>query len=465
MERHVRSRWILGLALLIAGGTARADDAVELRPRERVGDSSRVAVELRASGSFLQAAPASASTDPKAKTAKPAPEPTRLALDVAMKLEFDEKLLAVGEDGGATKSVRHVSRASSAINGQVRPMSASIRPEVSLLVAQESPQRGLVVFSPGGPLLRSELEVVQGPADPLQLDALLPGKTLKVGDEWNLSNDAAKSLTGYDALATNGLVARVDSADAAAAECSFKGTVRGAVLGGEGTMECAGTFRFDRERGRIAKLRVERSEVRKPGQIEAGLDVKSTLSVERVPADAPPELAASTLEKIRLDLEPSAELLSFRSPDGKYTLLHDRDWHIAWDSDRLSVLKRLDRGGDLVAQCNLQRGPNLGKGNRQSPTQFRNELRKGLGERFVAILGEGEIESTAERGSAYKITVQGREGEVGVLWYYYLLASPEGEQMLATFTLGLSQQKTLGNGDLQLIGSLDWISASESTSR
>ena len=119
------------------------------------------------------------------------------------------------------------------------------------------------------------------------------------------------------------------------------------------------------------------------------------------------------------------------------------------------VLKRLDRG-ELVAQCNLAVGPNAGKGRHQDLGQFRDDLRKALGDRFVRFVGEGEVDGAPAGGFRYKVTVQGRQGDAGVLWHYYLIAGPEGDQLIATFTLGLAQQAQFADQDLRLIGSLEW---------
>ena len=56
-----------------------------------------------------------------------------------------------------------------------------------------------------------------------------------------LGRDAARGLSGYDALAVNALDATVESLDAAAAVIHLKGEIRGAALGGEGTIGCDGT--------------------------------------------------------------------------------------------------------------------------------------------------------------------------------------------------------------------------------
>ncbi len=411
---------------------------------DRVGDVARVKVGLKAEGTFRPAPP------PGSKE-----EPRPLALKVESRLEFFDKVAAVGADGAASRSVRWVTQAGAAINGEIRPASSVLRAELARLVAE--PRKGqVVVTSTGGPLTRSELELVQGVGDPLAFPALLPATEVKVGSQWTVGADAARAVTGYDALASNGLEATVESIDAEKAVVGLKGKIRGATLGGDGTIECEGTFTFDRKANRVSRLELKRAEVRKPGQIEAGLDIKSTLTVERAAAEAPAELADSALEGLELDKSlPERELLVYQSPSGKFELLHDRDWHIYWDDTRLAVLKRL-KDGALTAQCNLAAGPNAGKGRHQDPGQFRDDVKKALGARFRGILAEGEVEGADAGNYRYRVAAQGQDGEVGILWYYYLLAGPDGDQVVATFTLGIPEQKRFGDQDLRLIGSFEW---------
>ena len=71
------------------------------------------------------------------------------------------------------------------------------------------------MFSPGGPLTRLELELVEGPGDPLALAGLLPDRPVAVGDHWVVEDAAARSLSAYDTLAANKVEATLEAADAA----------------------------------------------------------------------------------------------------------------------------------------------------------------------------------------------------------------------------------------------------------
>jgi hypothetical protein len=436
----------IGLAMLGLGPEA----SVSLRESARVGETTRDLVALKAEGLYRPAPPPGES---KEKPPKP------LALRVETRLDFEERVLAVDPEGPARRVVRRVVQAASAINGEVRPMAAALRPEVALLVADRR-TGDMVVFSPRGPLTRSELELVQAAGDPLALAALLPPRPVQVGDRWTVGNDAARGLSSYDALAVNKLEATLEALDESSARIDLSGEVRGAVLGGEGTIAYNGSLTFDRKAGRIARLTLNRAESRKPGAVEAGLDIKSTLTVERRGAEMPTELSDDALTGLALDPDPERELLVLIAPGGKYNLLHDRDWHTYWDDVRLTVLKRLDHGA-VVAQCNLTAGPNARKGRHQDLGQFRDDIRRALGSRFGAFVGEGEVEGDPAGGFRYKVGVQGREARVGVLWNYFLVASPEGDQLLATFTLVADQAKAFGDQDLRMIGSLRWRDAPE----
>lgn len=467
-----RAGWNFLVAAFIAGSVAAAvaadekrstAETVGLREAVAAGDSARVQIELKAEGLFQPGLPPD-----QIQEGTKLPKP--LKLDVKTRLIFAERIIEVepgpaGEAkpkpvrGRAKRSVRLVGQAASAINGEVRRSSAVLRPEVSLLVAEWNPadrHAGVVVASPGGPLLRSELELVQGAADSLTMADLLPAEPVAVGSKWKPGEAAARSLSGYDVITANTLEAVLESADADSARIKINGKVEGSVLGGTGTITCEGGLTFNRRAGWVERLELNRSESRRPGPVEAGLEVKSTLTLTRNGMTTPPELSDDAIGDLDTKMVPERLTLRLASPDGKAALYHDRSWHITWDDPRVVVLKRLE-GGKVEAQCNLTVGPNAGKGKHQDPAQFRDDVRRALGKRFVDFLGMGEVDGDPAGNYRYRVGVQGREGDVGILWFYYLIAGPEGDQLLATFTVTQEQAKTFREQDLSIIGSLQWV--------
>jgi hypothetical protein len=466
------------LMLLLASSTqsrASDDDAkIVLQESQRAGTATRTEIKLKANGLFRPGLP-------PGKTAAGARLPKPLSLEVQTRLVFHERLVrsvqvdavqATSKDAPGTQTrpgsrdeprltaVRQIVQAASAINGEVRPSAAVIRPDVSLLFAQRRDRDGpVVVVSPGGPLTRAELELVQGLGDPLALLDLLPAQPVARGESWRVGDAAALAVSGYDTLTSNELNAQLESIDATQARIRLDGKIKGSALGGAGAITANGFLIFDRKTAMINRLELNRAEIRQPGPIEAGLDVKSTLVVIRQLASPPATITDSALAGIPIAITPQRELLQVVSPSGKASLEHDRQWHILWDDPKLTVLLRLENG-QVVAQCNLAVGPTVAKGRHQDPNQFRDDVRRALKQRFGEILGAGEVEGDAAGGYRYKVAVEGHEGDLRVVWFYYLVASPAGDQLLATFTLAADHVAAFGGKDLQMIGSLRWTSAS-----
>lgn len=457
---------LLGLAGWATGQTAEAVILGESVPR---GAASRVRIELKARGLFRPPLPPDKMT-PGAKMPKP------MALDVQTRLIFNERVLALAGEGTANSTsrgqaagspvrgkpvrvVRHVMQAASAINGEkgeIRPMSAVLRPEVALLVAERSTADGsVVVFCPSGPLKREELEVVQAVGDPLAIAEILPSAPVRPGRSWRIGEAAARGISQYDAIKANTLDAVLESVDQARAVVRLHGRIEGSLQGAQGLMTCDGVLTFDRRRGWIERLELNRNESRRPGPIEVGLDVKSTLTFTRVAENPPATLSDAALATASLETTPQRLWLTQDAPGGKAHLLHDRHWHQFWDDPKLVVLKRLD-GSRVVAQCNLVVAPPAGRGQHQDPSQFRDEVRRVLGQRFVQFIGTGTVGGDPAGGFRFKVGVQGREGDLGVVWYYYLVAGPDGNQLVVTYTLAARDAQTFGDQDAEMIGTLRW---------
>lgn len=454
-EGSRRAAWALGWLAAVGfsmAGSARAEQPQEgatLREEPGRHASTATRIDLRATGFYRPDLPPDEKT-PEAKMPKP------LDIDIQTRLIFRER--RVEGDGERPKAVRLVSQAASAINGEVRPTAHELREELSLLIAERVDDGGrVVVVSPSGSLTRGELELVQGLGDPLHLPDLLPEGPVSRGDKWALSNAALMAISGYETIQSNKVEAEVESITDDRAAILIRGEVEGTVLKGSGAMTIDGRLGFDRGAALIDQLELNRTEDRQPGPIEAGLDLKSTLKIIRRPTALPSELSDEALEALPLDVTPARKLLQLIAPDGRYDLLHDRTWHTYWDDSKLIVLKRFEPDKDrITAQCNFTYGPHAGKGKHQDVQQFRDDVRKAMGDRFSQFLGAGEVDPGEEGGFRYKLGVQGREGELGVLWYYYLIASPAGDQLLATFTLAASDAVGFAEEDETLIGSLRW---------
>ena len=185
-------------ACLLFSAVIFAGEAVNLRETAKIGRTAKTHFELNAEGQYRPEA-----TDKKTKP---------LDLKVQGRLDYIERSREVGREPISSQGRSNGRTRSASIDGKVLPARSSLRPEVGFLVAEKRDD-GVFVFSPGGPLTRSELELTQVPADPLDLPGLLPQKKVKVNDRWTVTAAAARSLSGYDALAVNALEATLAKLD------------------------------------------------------------------------------------------------------------------------------------------------------------------------------------------------------------------------------------------------------------
>ena len=176
-DRTLGVRWaavLLPIATLTAlAGTEGDGGPAMLEERVPVGRCVRSVTTLEAKGRSI----AVVSTE---EGDAPAPSPI---LEVRTRLAMVDRTLAVDDSGRAIRTRRRVESGEVVISGEepIRPRTTTVRPEAADLIAEVGDDGGTVVACPGGPLLRDELELVQGAADPLELAVLLPDVPVERG--------------------------------------------------------------------------------------------------------------------------------------------------------------------------------------------------------------------------------------------------------------------------------------------
>jgi hypothetical protein len=221
-------------------------------------------------------------------------------------------------------------------------------------------------------------------------------------------------------------------------------------------MALVGVATFDREKSRLTSVEVKRKETRKPGVVEAGLEVESVLKDSRSPSDVKPGEIDQRMASRPAIAPADWERLMYKAPGEGWSIDFDRSWHVVAEDSKAVVLRKVE-GGQVLAQVNFAAAPKVAAGTHQDLGRFRDDIRKAIGNRFVRFLGAGETRGAAAGGFRYKVAVLGKQGNDDLVWYYYLVASPAGDQLMATFTMRESQAKRLGDEDVRLMGSLEWI--------
>lgn len=451
-------RHALGIALLgtLTPPIGPSPAPTRLTEGARVGDSVRVVLTLQVQGT-RPGMPARRPAPGRETAAPPADE--QLPFGFRSEVRWLERVRQVDESGRPTAVARRLEHAEGlveAFRGPGQTARVTVRDEVGLLIAaRRGPE--VVVASAGGPLTREELDLLQGACDPLALGAFLPDRPVDVGDRWDLPEAAARAVSEYEAIRSSTLRARLAALDDRAARIELTGEVKGTVRGAEGTVKATGELVLDRVRGRFRRLRLERDEVRTRGHVESALDVRSTLELNLEPIDPPAALDDAILAELPVEPDEARLLLVLGAPGGRARLLHDRGWHVtSGDGPRL-ILRRV-AGQELVARLDLVAGPNAGPGRHQDPEQFRADVEKALGASVGRLIGAGEVDGPPAAGFRYKVGLEGVEQENGdvPIWYYYLAASPGGDQLVAIFTLSRASEAAFADQDERVMATLEW---------
>ncbi|HET6882570.1 MAG TPA: hypothetical protein VFI31_20555 [Pirellulales bacterium] len=387
-------------------------------------------------------------------------KPKTLKMSVSAQLVYDEKDQSVRSAAGTThvRSVRQYRQARAAIKigeGAVEP---KLRASRRLIVADEADGR-VTLFSPTGPLTREELDLVDVPANSLLLDQLLPFKAVKVGDRWRHDSALMAALLGLDVVSQSDVESELKDVAADRARLEMAGKLLGAVGGVATEIEVKAKYRFDFNQRRVTGLGLLVKEKRAIGLVNAGLDVVAKLQLALAPSSGgEQELSEAALAQLPLEPRPEFLTLECVSPTKKFSIYHNRNWHLMTDAGELLALRYLDRG-ELVAQCNVSSLADVEPGKEPSLATFQHDLERSLGESFGRYLEASEATNSLGH-HIYRIVAEGRVSDLPIQWRYYLIADRKGHLAVFAFTVESDLAERLGNADEQLAATIEFAANS-----
>jgi hypothetical protein len=355
--------------------------------------------------------------------------------------EFLEKIIHV-DDGIVDKTVRTYRRAQANIKFGNAQTTRTFRPERTLLVTQRV-QGQNITYCPQGSLTREELELTEH-FNTLALTGLLPGKDVKIGDSWVVSKAVAQTLCGLEGLVTYDLTCKLEEIKDNVAAVRVVGSVNGIDLGVEVKISVQANYQFDILRKRLTYLNWKQSDVRDQGPACPALVADVEITLRRGSVEQPPELGSVVLGGMLPQTKeppPEMTLVSYADPFRRFSLQYAREWIMTAQSREHMVWRLMNRG-DLVAQVTVTPWTKLDAG-KMMPF-----------DEFVSLIGQTRAwkeERVAEKNDklqiegnrAYKYSASGRLDGSDVVQYFYLLASPQGDQLFVSFTLSPNQVKAL----------------------
>jgi hypothetical protein len=348
MRTFLRRRlWTALLALAGVVAPAAADDSVRLEERFAAGYQYHVSTRVDLTGTLT----------PPAVKGQPAPKPLRLRGDSA--IDYDERILDAA-DGQVRKTVRRVGRMEFRRTVGDRPQETSLRRAVSRLVLLRKGSTE-VPFSPDGPLLWGEIDLVRTDVFTPALAGLLPPTPVRPGDRWPVSTAAVQELTDMERIEEGKLECRLEQVTTIEkrrhARVAFEGEVRGTNEDGPGRQRLSGYFFFDLESNHLSYLYLNGRHALLDGDGKEAGRVEGRFVLTRQVLAHIADLSDEALRGVVLEPNTDNTRLLYDNPDLGVRFLHPRRWRVAGVRGSQVALDSADGSGLLVTLDPVARVP------------------------------------------------------------------------------------------------------------
>jgi hypothetical protein len=378
-----------------------------------------------------------------------------IKLEATAEHDYNERVLSADSAGLPNKSARHYDKAKAIIATNRDSSERTLRDARRLLVAQRFKDQFLV-YAPAGPLTREEQELTSEHFDSLALTGFLPGKEVAVGDTWKIGSAVVQALCGFEGLTEHNLVGRMVEVKDGTARLSISGTATGIDVGALVKLTIDATARFDVNARRIVAIEWKQQDDRAQGPVSPAAVTQTTITLSRAIIELPSNLSDVALVAVpeAFELPPGMSSLEWRDPKGRFTFMHAREWQTTSQTDEHIVLRLMERG-DFVAQATITPWTGAEKGKHLTPEEFQTAMEATPGWQSEKVLQSGEVPSDGGRW-IYRISSLGQLDSVSVMQNFYLVAGPNGEQVVVMFTMTPKQVERMATRDLALAASIEF---------
>ncbi|MDA1051770.1 MAG: hypothetical protein O3C40_14995 [Planctomycetota bacterium] len=378
----------------------------------------------------------------------------RLPMRVSGRLRYDERTLHPRSGDKSKQDARfyHDAKATIAI-GEGR-CEMGLSDERRLVVADVASTK-LTLFSPLGPLTRDELELLQTQGSSSLLNRLAPVSPVALNADWTHDANDLAPLLGLDAIHQTDVKSTLRQVEGDVAIIDMSGKVSGAIDGVASDIALKAKYNINLQSHRVTWLAMTIREDRAIGHATPGFDVTARVRVEINEKPTSPELNASLLNKLPLDLNSGSTRLRLDSTIGGFGLLHARDWQVMVDRYDVTILRMIQQG-ELIAQCNISSLPDLATGKRVQLPDFQADIEKALGKNFGQFVEASQQKN--ERGHrVLRAVVAGLASELPIQWIYYNISDEAGRQTALAFTMDAKIVEKFAAADESIVGSFEFI--------
>jgi hypothetical protein len=432
-------RNVAAVCWLLIGTSAGFAQTYPLGETVKTGDCFRISLDMRLNGEIRIR-----------QDGKTVP----IKLEGTANHEFPERVLAIGAAGLPEKVARIYETAKVVIGRGRDRAEMTLRPDRKLCVAQRHEDQPLV-YSPAGSLTRDELDVTEH-FDTLSVIGLLPGKEVAIGATWKIPSAVVQALCNFEGLTEHSLTGKLETVKDGLATFTVTGSAAGIDNGALAKLTITATGRFDLNAKRLIGLDWQQKDERDQGPVSPATAMETKIVLKRAAIAQPDVLSDVALIAVPADFKvpPPLTQLDLRDPKDRYSLLHGREWHVVAQNDKHLVMRLMERG-DFIAQVTITPWEEAPKGQKHlSPEAFKEAMNDIPGWEPEKELQASEVPADKDHW-IYRFSVQGQMDGVAVLQNFYLVAGPNGEQVILTFTMTPKQADKLGARDLSLAASLE----------
>ena len=219
------------------------------------------------------------------------------------------------------------------------------------------------------------------------MDQLLPGKPVKIGESWKISDDTIALLLALEEITSNSVQMVLNEVTPEFARFELAGQVEGKLYGAGNQIGLKAKCRFDRRTGRIDWFAMRLKQSRDIGLVEDGLDCdRAGADQDHPPGDlGETERCRAGRSQLETDGRLDARAVSAkrrRMPvDARSLLVPDRTATRDYDE-----FHRLDRGQD-IGLCKISPQPQVERGQAAHPRTIPGHRAEIAGREFRRVPG------------------------------------------------------------------------------
>jgi hypothetical protein len=258
--------------------------------------------------------------------------PKSLTVKGESAIEYDERYLAAETDGQDQKTLRIYTKVDFQRKVGDQDQQTTIRPTVRRQVVLRH-NNLKAPFSPDGPLMWQELDLVRTDVFTPALAGLLPDNAVKVGDRWAALTPAIQELTDMVKVEDGKLECRLDEItsekNTRRARVSFRGTIRGTNEDGANRQELDGFLYFDLDQNSITYLTLDGTSSMLDKDNKVIGTIKGRFTLTRRVLREHQDLSDRALKGVAV--EPTDDLTRILFDDAQLGVrfVYPRRWHIA----------------------------------------------------------------------------------------------------------------------------------------